>query len=110
MEENSEAFSIGQTVCGCIRSVEDYGVFVELTPNLAGLAEYSPMAEAGQQATVYIKNIIPEKMKVKLSIIDTFYGDLKPQPPKYFINERHIDRFEYSPSYSERVIETVFNK
>ena len=38
-EENAARFSPGETVGGIIRSVEDYGVFVELAPNLAGLAE-----------------------------------------------------------------------
>lgn len=44
-----------------IRSIEGYGIFIELTPNLAGLAEYRENTYPGQQATVYIKNIIPEK-------------------------------------------------
>ena len=38
-EENAALFSPGETVAGIIRSVESYGAFVELTPNLAGLAE-----------------------------------------------------------------------
>ena len=38
-EENAERFCAGETVSGIIRSVENYGAFVELTPNLAGLAE-----------------------------------------------------------------------
>lgn len=38
-EENAANFAPGQTVAGIIRSVEQYGIFVELTPNLAGLAE-----------------------------------------------------------------------
>ena len=38
-DENASLFLPGETVAGIIRSVEDYGVFVELTPNLAGLAE-----------------------------------------------------------------------
>lgn len=32
-------FQPGETVTGTVRSIETYGVFVELTPNLAGLAE-----------------------------------------------------------------------
>ena len=38
-EENAELFTPGETVTGVIRSIEDYGVFIELMPNLAGLAE-----------------------------------------------------------------------
>ena len=107
-QQNAELFSVGMTVCGNIRSVEPYGVFVELAPNLSGLAEYSPEAEEGQQATVYIKNIIPEKMKIKLNIIDTFYSDRKPPDPVYFTESGHISKFTYSPELSERIIETVF--
>ncbi|NLA76921.1 MAG: 30S ribosomal protein S1, partial [Clostridiales bacterium] len=47
-EENASDFCPGETVPGTIRSVESYGIFVELTPNLAGLAEYAPDVSAGQ--------------------------------------------------------------
>ncbi len=71
-EENVSMFEIGQTVTGIVRSVEDYGIFVELSPNLAGLAEYKSDVYPGQSAAVFIKNIIPERMKVKLVLIDTY--------------------------------------
>ena len=106
-EENARCFSVGQTVCGIVRSVEEYGIFVELTPNLAGLAEGKAGVEAGQQATVYIKNIIPEKMKVKLSLIDSFDGQTRPEL-RYYIPTSHLDRFVYSPRESSRCVETVF--
>ena len=67
-----------------------------LTPNLAGLAEVKEGIRAGQQASVYIKNIIPSRMKVKLIIIDTFDYDYRPAPPQYFIEGNHIDHFTYS--------------
>lgn len=108
-EENVSRFEIGETVAGIIRSVEDYGAFVELAPNLAGLAEMKEGIRAGQQASVYIKNIIPSRMKIKLIIIDTFNYDLRPDPPEYFYYGAHIDRFVYSPSSSEKIIETTFN-
>ena len=57
-EENASLFSAGQTVTGVVRSIEDYGVFVELTPNLAGLAEPRQDVIIGQKASVYIKSII----------------------------------------------------
>ena len=71
-EENAALFTVGETVAGIVRSVEPYGIFVELTPNLAGLAEAKEDVVPGQQASVYIKSIIPSRMKVKLVIIDTF--------------------------------------
>ena len=52
--------------------MEEYGVFVELAPNLTGLAEPYYDVKAGQKVSVYIKSILPEKMKVKLVIVDTF--------------------------------------
>lgn len=107
-EENAAAFAVGQTVCGIVRSIESYGIFIELAPNLAGLAEYEPNVEEGEQATVYIKNIIPEKMKVKLSIIDTFFVKRRPEELKYFITSGRLEKFVYSPEKSEKRIETEF--
>lgn len=110
-EENASLFSEGQTVRGIIRSVESYGVFVELRPNLAGLAEYREDARPGQAAAVYIKSIIPEKMKIKLIIIDSHDAPDSPEPLEYFIdteNVTHIDSWQYSPKSCKRVIESVF--
>ena len=105
--ENAEMFSSGQTVTGIIRSVEEYGVFVELTPNLAGLAEPKPNVFIGQQASVYIKSIIPEKMKIKLIIIDSFDSDYSPRI-NYFYSEPHIDKWQYSPEECSKTVTTVF--
>ncbi len=107
-EENAALYSVGETVSGIIRSVENYGIFIELMPNLSGLAEYNGSVEAGQHASVYIKSIIKEKMKFKLIIVDTFEAEYKREKPKYFYNGEHIDKFIYSPECSEKNIETVF--
>ena len=107
-KQNADNFSIGETVSGIIRSVENYGIFVELTPNLAGLAEPKDNVNVGQHASVYIKNLIPEKMKVKLIIIDSFDAEYSKCQPNYYIDSDHIDRFIYSPSESSKIIETVF--
>ena len=110
-EENAERFSEGQTVRGIVRGVENYGIFVELAPNLAGLAEYKENVLPGQTAAVYIKSIIPEKMKIKLIIIDSQDTPTRPEPLEYFIDTRsvrHIDSWTYSPPSSKRVIESVF--
>ena len=40
--ENAAAFTVGETVVGIVRSVEEYGTFIEIAPNLAGLAESCP--------------------------------------------------------------------
>lgn len=107
--ENAEKFTSGETVAGIVRSVENYGAFVELAPNLAGLAESREGVTAGQQVSVYIKSIIPEKMKIKLIIIDTFDYKYNPQKPKYFCNAEHIDSFLYSPPDCPKRVETRFS-
>ena len=110
-DENASLFNEGQTVKGVIRSVENYGVFIELRPNLAGLAEYRDDVRPGQTAAVYIKSIIPEKMKIKLIIIDSQDDVEHPEQLEYFIDTEsvtHIDRWKYSPPSCKKVIETVF--
>ena len=107
-EENAALFTAGETVAGIVRSVENNGVFVELTPNLAGLAEPKEGAYPGQHASVYIKSLLPEKMKVKLIIVDSFDAQYPPEQPQYFIEGGHIGRWQYSPSCAPRVVETVF--
>ena len=109
-QENAALFEAGQTVTGIVRSVEDYGVFVELTPNLAGLAEYRPGVMVGQRATVFIKSIHPEKMKIKLVLIDCAPDFSPPPPPVYFLPEDldHIDCWRYSPPDCPKVVYTDF--
>ncbi len=108
-QENASRFAPGETAAGVIRSIEPYGIFVELAPNLAGLAELREDVHVGQFAAVYIKSIIPEKMKIKLVIVDT-QGDTQcADSPDYFISEGHIDYWRYSPDESQKVIETDFS-
>ncbi len=105
--ENADKFCAGQTVSGVIRSVESYGIFVEITPNLAGLAEPRNDCFIGQKTSVYIKSIIPEKMKVKLIIIDNFDSDYSPKI-EYFKSEGHIDSWFYSTDNCFKQIYTEF--
>ena len=108
-EENAALFTAGETVAGVVRSVEPYGIFVELTPNLAGLAEWREGVQSGQRAGVYIKSILPARMKLKLVIIDT--QDTLPAPPPplhYFQTAGHITRWRYSPADCEKRVETIF--
>ncbi len=117
-EQNAARFTPGQTVAGIVRSVEDYGVFVELSPNLAGLAEVRDCDKEavhsliGRTAAVFIKSIIPERMKVKLVLIDAYRGEPVPLPRlHYFIRGdevSHIDRWVYSPAGAKKRVETVF--
>lgn len=107
-EENASKFHSGETVSGIVRSVESYGVFVELAPNLAGLAEPFENAHEGQSASVYIKAIIPEKMKVKLIIVDVFNDENAPKPLEYYIKDGIISRWEYSTESSSKEIISEF--
>lgn len=70
-EENIADLTEGMTVKGIARETEKSknGIFVELKPNLIGMAEYKENIEYGQDIDVYIKKIIPEKKKVKLLIV-----------------------------------------
>lgn len=115
--ENAAEFEVGQTVAGIVRSVESYGVFVELAPNLAGLAEIregtadADIARVGEYAAVYIKSILPDRMKIKLVLIDSYGGSVPSRKLKYFIDGSsisHIDRWRYSPPEASKTIETVF--
>ena len=111
-EENAAQFTEGETVRGIVRSIESYGIFVELKPNLAGLAEFKENIAVGDCAAVYIKSIIPDKMKVKLIIIDAHEESSAPAPFEYFKDPTaisHIDSWIYSPPSCKRKIETVFN-
>lgn len=105
--ENAANFKAGQTVSGVVRSVEDYGVFVELAPNLAGLAEPKENVFVGQVASVYIKSIIPDKMKFKLIIIDSFNG-VPDKSFNYFYNDNFIEKWQYSPNDSVKTVVSVF--
>lgn len=107
-QENAALYSPGQTAAGIIRSIESYGVFVELTPNLAGLAEYKEGVEVGKSAAVYIKSIIRDKMKIKLVIIDTYPAEGQPIPLNYFIKQGHIDYWRYSPAECPKLVESIF--
>ena len=49
--ENAARFTVGETVVGIVRSVEEYGTFVEIAPNLAGLAE----SRGGRIATASVR-------------------------------------------------------
>jgi len=107
-EENASGFSAGETVPGIVRSVEEYGIFVELTPNLAGLAELKSGIAPGQRVSVFIKAVIPEKMKMKLVIVENCPGTAAPQAPEYFFSGSHIDSWIYTPPCCNKIIRTDF--
>lgn len=96
-EENAALFRPGMTVPGYVRGIKDYGTFVELTANLSGLAENKAGVREGDRVSVYLKAIQPDRMKLKLLIIDTLPPE-ELQPPRYFITEGILDRWSYPPA------------
>ena len=65
----------------------------------------------GQTAAIYIKSILPDRMKIKLIIIDVHDAPLCPEPTEYFIDPEkrtHMNSWIYSPECSKRVIRTDF--
>lgn len=94
--ENAALFTPGMTVPGTVRGIKPYGVFVELAPNLTGLAEPCPGLKEDQRVSVYIKAIQPEKHKVKLLIIDRL-PPAPPPKPRYFVTVGHLEEWRYLP-------------
>ena len=73
-EENAKNFKVGMTVKGIVRETEknQNGIFVELTPNLVGMTEYTEGLQYGQDVDVYIRKIDYDKKKVKLAVINNY--------------------------------------
>ena len=110
-EQNATLFEAGQTVAGTVRSIEPYGVFIELTPNLTGLAERKEGIRENTPVSVFIKSISPERMKIKLVIIDSCPQAATPACPRLLEpSVAHMDRWRYSPPFASKHIETVFSE
>ena len=106
--DNASRFRPGETVRGVVRTVKDYGSFIELAPNLSGLADAKERLSPGDGVSVYIKSIRPERMKIKLQVIEKL-PPAPPEPMQYQITDGKQDRWGYSPPHYEKpVVETVF--
>lgn len=99
-EENAAGFAPGQTVTGTVRSIMPYGAFVELTPNLSGLAETLPDLQEGDRVSVFIRSILPQKHKIKLNILEILPRNPHPDPMNFYITQGHLDQWEYYPGSS----------
>lgn len=107
--ENAASFSPGMTVPGYVRGVKDYGIFVELTPNLSGLAEVRPDFAEGDRVSVYIKSILPQQMKCKLLLIDRLPPEDGSCTFPYFITGGQLTHWRYAPPDCEKAgSETIF--
>ncbi len=111
-EQNAQRLHAGETVGGIVRGIEEYGIFVELTPNLSGLAERREGMQAGMPVAVYIKSIIPERMKIKLVILDALECPTQKavSAADYYITGGHIDCWRYTPPQcGAKLVQTVFS-
>ncbi len=70
-EENVKDFNEKTIVEGTVKEADKFknGIFIELKPNLVGMAEYKEGFKYGQRVHVYIKKIIKERKKIKLLIV-----------------------------------------
>ena len=104
-EENAAGFSQGQTVTGIVRSIREYGAFVELTPNLSGLAEPNFDLRPGDAVSVYIKAVLPQRLKIKLVALRRLDPETLPRRPlHYFRTAGHIDRWVYGTAELEKTV------
>lgn len=95
--ENAACLSAGMTVPGYVRGIKDYGVFIELFPNLSGLAEPKEGLQEGDRVSVYIKSILPERRKIKLRILERLPREELPAPLPYFHREGMLEDWKYAP-------------
>lgn len=110
-EENATLFKPGMTVPGYARGIKDYGAFVELTPNLSGLAESKEGIREGDRVSVYIKSILPQRMKLKLLIIDALPPAPGPEELRYFLPQGKLKWWNYAPPGCRKAGgETVFGE
>ena len=70
-EENVQGISEKMVLDRIVKEADKYknGLFIELKPNLVGMAEYQEGYEYGQAVKVYVKRIINDKKKIKLVIV-----------------------------------------
>lgn len=70
-EDNIKDIEEKMVVQGIVKESDKFknGLFIELKPNLVGMAEFKEGYEYGQKVDVFVKKIIPEKHKIKLVIV-----------------------------------------
>lgn len=68
-EDNIKNIKEGDIIEGIVRNRTRTGIFVELKPNLSGIADHVSGIEYGQKVLVSVKKINIEKKKIKLIII-----------------------------------------
>lgn len=68
-EDNIKNIKEGDIIEGTVRNRTRTGIFIELKPNLSGIADHVSGIEYGQKVLVSIKKVNKDKKKIKLVII-----------------------------------------
>lgn len=108
--ENASYFRPGETVRGVVRSIQSYGSFVELTPNLSGLTEIHENLKTGDSVSVFIKSMDPSRMKIKLQFIAKLPDVPEAEPLRYYVTDGTLTHWVYSPPGCSKAVETVFTE
>ena len=88
------------TVAGWVRGVKPYGTFVELAPNLTGLADQTEGLAEDDRVSVYIKAIQPARRKIKLTILEKLAAGGQPAPFSYVISSGQLTGWDYTAPLS----------
>lgn len=62
-------FKEGDIITGTVKNHHENSVFIEVEPNIVGLANYKSGVSYGEKVKVRVKKILPESKKIKLEII-----------------------------------------
>lgn len=110
-ESEVSQFKVGETVPGIVKTIESYGIFVQLSQNLSGLAEVNKNVHIEDNVNVYIKDINQETMKIKLAIVSSETPDpdfINKVKFNYKIKHGRIEHWQYSPKGCSKQVGTRF--
>ena len=94
--ENAACLEAGMTVPGYVRSIKEYGAFIELFPNLSGLAEPKEGLREGDRVSVYIKSIFHDRHKIKLRVLERLPREEMPPILPYFHRSGTLFDWQYT--------------
>ena len=105
-ENREAALALAKRIQTMSQDPSRYIVGIYLEENLIGMMNDTEVV--GDVVEVYIKNILPEKMKVKLVIMSKIKSHITDHNILYFTDSGHIDRWDYSSGNRRKNIFTVF--
>ena len=81
-----------------------------MTPNLSGLTDIRDGLSPGDRVSVFLKSMDPERMKIKLQLIEKLSESSVLPPLRYWVTDGQLTRWVYSPPNCEKTVETVFTE